>query len=203
MSGFESENFNKSVSNPQRPLREFNVGMEENQQQGQTIDFPQPPKTLTPEIAAAAKEARKERVNQEQRVGDFGKKRVEILANIGRLTKDVEIEGYKKFSLRTLKAKEAQEAALDTFKSSTQLEASFENRKQNLARSLFKIDGHDIEFVIGSNSLSDKLAFLEELEDSVISKLFDEFMLLKNEADNKYNPKTMNEAEEVSEDLKK
>jgi hypothetical protein len=202
MSGFESKNFNKSVSNPQKPLREFNVGMEETQTFPQQMPQQNIPQVLTPEIAAAAKEARREKINQEPRIADYGKKRIEILANIGRLTKDVEIEGYK-FSLRTLKAKETQDAAIDTFKSSTQLEASFENRKQLLARSLFQIDGNNIDFVIGSNSISDKISFLEELEECVINKLFDEFSALRTEAESKYNMKTTKEAEEAGEDLKK
>lgn len=193
MSGFESKNFNKTFST--QPLREFTVGEPEEDPRTQ----------MRPdELEANIREARRQKLENINKIEDAAKKRIEILANIGRLTKDVSIGGFK-FSLRTLKAKESREAALATFSTAvTQIEASYEARKQQLARSIFKIDGEDIELIIGSNSLQDKMRFIEDnLEDVVVEKLWNEFVALKEESKDKYGINTVKEAEEVSEDLKK
>lgn len=198
MSGFESPNFKKNVPNNQKPLREFNVGPDEN-----FADQNSSQREMTDqEIEFAVREAKREKMAAANKIGAAAKTRIEILANIGRLTKDVDIGGVS-FSLRTLKAKETREAALSTFSTvGTQLEASYEARKQQLVRSIFKIDGQEVAFVLGSDTLEDKLFFIEELEEVVVNKLYDEFVALKEESKIKYGINTVKEAEEVSEDLK-
>jgi hypothetical protein len=198
MAGFDSPSFKKNY--PQQthaPMREFNVGPPDEFE-------PQSQQQLnTAEIEQKIEEARREKVNPVVKISDTGKKRIEILANIGRLTKDVPIGGIS-FSLRTLKSKETEEATRAIFANSvTQLEASLEARKQQLARSIFKIDGQDIDFVIGSRVFDDKLAFIGELEDIVVDALWDNFTTLKNEARTKFGINNSEEAKEVIEDLKK
>lgn len=197
MAGFDSPNFKKNITTNQPPLREFTVG---------------PPPDETPvnqqqdlsEIESEIREARRQKLANTNKISDAAKKRIEILANIGRLTKDVDIGGFS-FSLRTLKSKETREAALATFSSSTtQLEASYAARIQQLARAIFKIDGEEIDAVLGSNNLEDRMKYLEDnLEDNVVEKLWNEFIALKEESNTKYGINTVKEAEEVSEDLKK
>jgi hypothetical protein len=198
MSKFESPNFKKNFQSGQ-PLREFTVGPPEDfENQNQDPDMSQT------DLENAVREARRQKLANANKIGDAAKKRIEILANIGRLTKDVNIGGFS-FSLRTLKSKETREAALATFSTAvTNLEASYEARRQQLARSIFKIDGEEIEAIIGGNTLEDKMKFIEdELEDVVVEKLWNEFVSLKEESKTKYGINTVKEAEEVSEDLKK
>lgn len=204
MSGFESSSFKKNVQQGRAPIREFNVGAPEDFDQTTTTSYGSPQEMSQEELELAIREAKRQKLANANKIGDAAKKRIELLAGIGRLTRDVEIGGYS-FSLRTLKAKETREAALSTFATSiTQLEASYEARKQQLARSIFKIDGEEIEVIIGSNNLSDRMKFIEEeLEDVVVEKLWEEFVSLKEESKNKYGINTVKEAEEVSEDLKK
>jgi hypothetical protein len=209
MSGFESSSFKKNVpQGQQKPLREFTVGAPE--------DFAKPQMTPTmgqqmgqqelsqEEIETQIREARRQKLANANKIGDAAKKRIELLADIGRLTKDVNIGGYT-FSLRTLKNKETKDAALATFSTSiTQIEASYEARKQQLARAIFKIDGEDLSAIIGSNNIEDALRFIDEsLEDIVVEKLWEEFIALKEESRTKYGINSVKEAEEVSEDLKK
>lgn len=198
MSGYESDHFKKNMPSTQKPLREFTVGDPDDFVENQAPEISQT------EYENAIKEARRQKLASVNKIGDEAKKRIEILANIGRLTKDVSIGGFS-FSLRTLKSKEAREAALATFSASlTQIEASYEARRQQLARSLCKIDGEDVSIILGSDNLEARLNFIEEnLEDVVIEKLWEEFAALKEEARVKYGINTVKEAEEVSEDLKK
>lgn len=207
MSGFESSSFKKNVpSTGNKQLREFTVGApEEHFEQESNFEsenFRQ--SNMSPEdMEMFAREARKAKANPNVRIGDAAKKRIELLADIGRLTKDVQIGSYS-FSLRTLKAKEAREAALATFTSvNTQLEASYEARKQQLARSIYKIDGHEVAFVLGNDTLDARFEFVESLEEVIANMLFDEFTLLKEESKKQYGLNTVKDVEEVSEDLKK
>jgi hypothetical protein len=182
------------------PLREFNVGPAETI----TSSFGPPPSAQVPkDVEQRYTQAREERAASMNKIGSENKTRIEILANIGRLTKDVMIGGTT-FTLRTLKAKETREAALASYSiSKTELDLSFNARQQQIARSIVKIDGHDFGLTIGSDDFDKKLEFIEELEENVVNKLFNEFMSLKKEAEDKYGISTVAEAKEVGEDLKK
>lgn len=197
--GFESSNFKKSAPTGQQPLREFNVGVPSDFDDQRLIQ-----ERSQQDIEAEMREARRQKLANTNKIGEAAKKRIELLADIGRLTKEVVIGGFT-FSLRTLKNGETKAAALATFATSiTQLEASYEARKQQLARSIFKIDGEDIDVIIGSNMLDDRMRFLEDnLEEVVVEKLWNEFVALKEESKTKYGINTIKEAEEVSDDLKK
>lgn len=213
MAGFDSPNFKKTVQTNQKPLREFTVGPPPDESNntttrsyGSSHNEYQQELTQT-DIENLAREARRQKLVEAEnsnRVSEVAKKRIEILADIGRLTKDVSI-GKFLFSLRTLKSKETKEAALATFSTSvTQLEASYEARKQQIARAIFKIDGEDIDVVFGSTNLDERIRCIDDnFEDIVVEKLWNEFILLKEEAKTKYGINSVKEAEEVSEDLKK
>jgi hypothetical protein len=184
--------------NQSTPMREFNVGPAEQM----TTSFGPPP-SIQPDVEKQYEQERVARQAAATRIGDESKKRIEILGNIGRLTKDVVI-GENTFSLRTLKAKETREAAMLAFATSrTELELSFAARQQQLARSIIKVDGNDFGLTIGSDDLDKKIAVIEDWEEIVVNKLFNEFMKLKNEAEAKYGISTVEEAKEVATDLKK
>ena len=221
MSGYDSPNFKKQAANPsvaRRELKEFNVGFPEGVQQNidqnqQLIDaqrFSQPgydvSHTQQPaprELQTAVREAKKEQIATANKISANAKQRIELLTDIGRLTKDVKIGDFI-FSIRTLKSKEMREAAIAVFSQNiTQLEAGYEARKQQLARSIYAVDGQAIELVLGTNDFEAKLFFVEELEEIVADRLWEELNSLKEDSKNKYGINSEKDAKEVSEDLKK
>jgi hypothetical protein len=186
-----------------QPLRQFTVGAPEPE--GIPSRLTTAERLSVPNEAEIARKAVQEaKDNAPMRITGQAKTRIEILANIGRLTRDVAIGGYT-FSLRTLKAREVREASLLTFNPAFKLdmELMYEARCQQLARSIFKIDGQDIGLVLGDDSVEARLKFLDDLEESTVSHLFDEYTALKTDAQNQYGISTDAEAKEVSEDLKK
>lgn len=207
----ESSSFKRNVNYPANApkMREFTVGSPNEDMDN--IQMPmvennrhlQSQEDVEQELRNARRE-KQEAIRNGPKITDSAKKRIEILAGIGRLVKDIKIGEYT-FTLRTLKAKEQREAAIATFtNSSSQMEASFEARKQQLARAITHIDGNDIEAVIGDNSLEAIMLFLEEdIEEIVLNKLFSEFVDMKKEIQEKYGIATKKDVEEVSEDLKK
>lgn len=157
------------------------------------------------ELEQSVKDARREKATGEVKISQPGKTRLEILANIGRLTKDVEIGGIT-FSIRTLKSRETREVALSAFSPSfkNDLEVSYEMRRQQLARSIFKIDGHEIGLVLGNDSFEARMHWIDnDLEESVANKLFAEMQGLNDKARAQFEIKTDEQAKEVAEDLKK
>jgi hypothetical protein len=208
MAGFQSPSFSKNFP-PQThsPLREFTVGApEEPLQQAPTQYANTPPSVQappTPQVQQSIKQARQEKLTAADRISDTGKRRIELLAQIGRLTKDVKI-GDCTFTLRTLKAREMEAAMLATVRSAEfNIEASYETRRQQLARAIAKVDGAEMDEVLESNTIDAKLNMMEEMEEIVVSKLWDTFVLLQNEAKEKYGINTEAQAKEVVEDLKK
>lgn len=197
-----SSSFKQPVQ-PNRSFREFNVGAPEDSSE-QFPPLPEYQEVDTAQIEQEVKAARAARLANANKISDQAKKRIEILANIGRLTKDVTISNTV-FTLRTLKNRELEDATLATFAiSGTQLEASFALRKNQLARSLTKIDGNDIGAILGDNSIDAVISFLDNaMEEIVFNKLYDEFTALKKEVQTKYGINTNEEVKEVIADLKK
>lgn len=205
--------YRKSSESPSK-LREFNVGdpadmpnIPMDYQMPQDMNHPaseagRAAYQLSPAEREELQRLRNETANKQTKITDHAKKRIEILANLGRLTKQVEVDGVS-FSLRTLKAKEAREATMSIFDCKNDIEASFEIRRQTLARAIYEIDGQPIELAVGGNSLDAKLDLVDEMEDVAIIKLYNEFNTLRNEVQTKYGLQSEKEVKEVVEDLKK
>lgn len=186
-----------------KPLRQFTVGAPEPEVVQSSFTSTADRMSAPSEAETARKEARQARLEETVRISDPAKRRIEHLAGIGRLTRDVSIEGIS-FSLRTLKAYETREVSLKVFNPTyTNVEASYEARRQQLARSIFKIDSTDVALVLGDDSVETRLNFIDELEETAAQRLFDEFTVLKNEATAKFGITTDAEVKEVAEDLKK
>ena len=83
------------------------------------------------------------------------------------------------------------------------LKGVFEARKQALARAITKINGYDMEQVLGSNELEVRLDMIEELDETLITILYDEYAALTEAANAKFSIKKPEEIQEVVEDLKK
>lgn len=156
------------------------------------------------ELERIAREARNKKNQEEKNVNSVTKKRIEVLAGLGRASKDVEVEGVI-FSLRTLKSAELHEAVKAVAQYDNGLDSSFEARTQILARSICKIDGQSIEIILGSSKLEDKLEMVRELENSVGTYLHDHYILLSKENSDKFKIFSNDEKEvkEAVQDLTK
>jgi len=137
------------------------------------------------ELERLAREARNRRSQDEKQVSSVVKKRIEILAGLGRGTRDVIVENIT-FSLRTLKSYELQEAVKAIAKLDNGLDSSFEARNQILARAICKIDGQDIDIVLSSSRIEDKLDMVRELESSVAVYLHENYVALSKENSDKF-----------------
>ncbi len=189
---------------PQRPqgppvfdenaLREFNARM-----------MPaQPPPPMMREESALEREileAKRAKREGRERLSDGARRRIEMLIGMTRLTRDVDIGGNL-YRVRTLTSKELREALVATGRYEG-VEFIFESRKQVLARCLTIVAGVEIDQFIGSPYLEDRLDFVEDMDHALLIRLFNEYNLLANEAQEKYAPKNEAEVREVLEDLKK
>lgn len=200
-----SSSFYQKPSAPSSQVKQYTVGSpDENQPFSVSPDGflnNQTPRELSPEERQELARFRST-ANQPGKLTDYAKKRAEILANIGRNTKDIAAEGVV-FSLKTLKTKETREATLPMFKCQNDIDAGFEIRRQTLARSIFAIDGQEISLIVGGDDLELRLELIDELEESLISTLYKAHLDLKQETLDKFFPKNEIETKGVLEDLKK
>lgn len=137
-----------------------------------------------------------------ERLSQGAKKRIEMLIGMTRSSKSINIDGTE-YILQTLKSQETRDALLAAAKFEHTVEFPFEFRLQYLARSLVKIAGIDIDQFLSDSSFSSKIAFINELDEHLLKRLYDEYINLSKEASNKYSVNTAKEAEGVIDDLKK
>ena len=147
-------------------------------------------------------EARRAKASGKERLTEQAKRRIEMLCNISRMTKDVTIDGNV-YSLRTLRSKELQEVISASAKFDGSINITFESRKHFLARGLYKVAGTDISDFLNDDSIEARLEFFDCLEEVVVSKLYTEFQKLTSESEEKYGLKKDSDVKEVYEDLKK
>lgn len=148
------------------------------------------------------KAARAARMQGKERLNDGAKRRIEMLIGMTRLTRTCELDGNT-YSFQTLRSKDIRETYMAAAEYDGTVQFPYEIRRQLVGRSLIQIAGIEAEQFIGSNTLASRLAFVDELPESLLSRLFDEYQLLVNESTEKYSIKTEVEAQEVIEDLKK
>src|SRR5579864_457486 len=160
----------------------------------------QMPREMT-EAEARILEAKKAKREGRERLSDGAKRRIEILIGMTRLTRDVEVDG-KAYRLQTLKSKELREALTTTAEFDGTVELVFETRKQLLARSLVVVAGVEIEQFLSNDDLQTKLDFIEEMDHALLLRLYNEYISLSNEAQEKYALKTVEELKEVATELK-
>ena len=196
-----SPSFRRRQAEQRVGLREFNVGVPDDVEPSYPVRGYQA-EEISPSERDHLQRVRKEEMARGPKITDGAKKRIEILANIGRLTKDVEMDGVT-FSLRTLKNKETRETTLSIFEARNDADASFELRKQTLARALFKIDGRDIDEVLGGYEIERVLQFIDDLEEIVVNRLYNEFNSLRQEVLTKYGLNSEKDVKEVLDNVKK
>jgi hypothetical protein len=156
----------------------------------------------TSEVEREIRAAREAKRTGKERLNDGAKRRIEMLIGMTRSTREANIDGNV-YIFQTLKAKEMREAILAASEFDGTVQSPFEIRRQFLARSITHIAGVEFELFIGANDLETKLLFIEELDDALLNRLYDEYVLLSRDARDKYSIKTVDEAKGVTEDLKK
>lgn len=185
-----------SLDEVQQQRMQYIQQMQQMQQQA-----PPPPPT-DDELEQMIRENRIARKRQMTQISPNAKKRLEMLLGMTRTTRQFNI-GENSFTLQSLKAKEMREAIIAAAVYDNTVQSPFEIRRQFLARSLVEIAGVDFEQFIGSNELEAKLLFIEELDEALSVRLYDEYLLLSREARDKYAIKTEAEAKELVQDIKK
>jgi hypothetical protein len=83
------------------------------------------------------------------------------------------------------------------------VQSPFEIRRQLLARSLVQVAGLDVAQFVGSNELGARLELIDDLDEALLNRLYDEYLEMVRESREKYTIKSEQDAKEVVEDLKK
>lgn len=213
MANFESPISKKQVVN--QPMREFTVTDESEYPEIPQVEVPnyqfQPrtqqsnPYAQQPNFAPSDQEIRRmkeEKRTGKERLSEGAKKRIEMLIGITRSVREVDVNGTQ-FVFQSLKSKEIRECFTNMTEFDGTIQGPFEIRRQFLARSIVKIAGIDVEEFIGSNAIEAKLNFIDELDESLLSRLYSEYLILNDEAKQKFSLRTEADAKEVAEDLKK
>jgi hypothetical protein len=154
------------------------------------------------EIERQIRQSREDKKAGRERLTDGAKRRIEMLVGMTRSTRDVDIDGNI-FTLTTIRSKEMREAIVGISNFDGTVQGPFEMRRQFLARSITYVAGVDIDQFLGSNDLDDKLTFIDELDESLLNRLYSEYLILVKDAKEKYALKSAEEVKEVLSDLKK
>lgn len=169
-----------------------------------TVDDPTEEAEIDPEqeILEAVQQARREKEEAKIKAPPSAIRRLEILTGIGRLGSQVEVDGVT-FTIKSLKGREMRAVMVATSLVSNAVEQAFEIRAQTIARALDKIDNQPFDIILGSDDLEDKIAFVQELDENVLVKLYNEYTRMINESNAKISEDLGTTAEEVSETVKK
>lgn len=219
MSGIKSDLTNKTW-NDNIPLREFEVSNESGYQPSiDEINAVMASRNMPPidpkifqqnkptqninNLEKQVVQARQAKISGKEILTDKARERIKLLCGVSRKTKIVKIDDNNSFVLKTLKGKEQREAIKMASEFDNSVESPFEIRKQLLARSISMVSDIDIDMFLNNNTLEAKLEFVEELDEVLLIKLYNEYLLLVKETQEKYFPKNEEEIKEVVNDLKK
>ena len=125
-----------------------------------------------------------------------------MLLGMTQSTRDCVIENNN-YSLKSLKSKEMRAALMAASEFDGTIQAPYEIRRQFLARSLTHVAGIEIDHFLGSKTLESKLLFLDELDESLLNRLYEEYLILNKDSREKFAINTAQDAKEVVEDIKK
>lgn len=200
MSDFQKPVMKKSLGS--RGMREFPMvgGDELPQEEFTSYGAPLDDFEISSEEEEALRQARKEKANPP--INPKSKTRLEYLADIGKMTKDVTIGGVT-FTLRTLKSREQRQVYLTLVDATNKVDEAYNLKFHTLAYSLIKIDQQEIAIMVKVNTLADKIKMLEDLEEIVTDQLYAAYQELKSTSDNQFALKTDEDVKGVSEELKK
>jgi hypothetical protein len=180
------------------PLDPETISAWNTQQMAKRTQSPQDLEQLEKQIS----QARKDKVMGVQRLSQVAKQRIEMLCGISRGIREVDLDG-RIFVLRTLKGKEQRLAIMAAAEYDGTIQSPFEIRRQLLARAIDRVDGTDFDLFLNDTSMEARLDAVEELEEAMLIKLYDEYLSLVRETQDRYFPKNEVEAKEVVADLGK
>lgn len=150
----------------------------------------------------AIQEARKARIAASKKIGYGAKERIEFLTGLGRGYSVVRFEDVS-FSIRSLKDKEMREVVRISNTALNAADSYFEARIQTLARSIYEVDEQPISLVLGSNKLEDVVAWVEEMDESLVEFIHENYLEMVKTNRAKFMIKDEKDAKEVSEEIKK
>jgi hypothetical protein len=154
------------------------------------------------DVEREIRDAREMKKVGKERLTEGAKRRLESLLGMIRHTREVPM-GEITFVLQTLKGKETREAIKGAAVYDGTVESPYEIRIQLLARSIISIGGIEFDQFVGSSNIETKLLFVEELDDIVLNKLYDEYIIMTREAKDKFSVNNAEQAQEVISDIKK
>lgn len=155
----------------------------------------------TARIEAEMASLRRQKATGNTPISSFGRERMEYLAGLGRIRKDIVVDGTT-FSLQTLKAREMREA-VKAVTNVPKLEIVFEARRQELAYAIYRVDGIPIEQVVGTDDINVRLDWVEDMDLAMQKYLHAELGEMDKQSATKYSIKTTEQLKEVIEDAKK
>lgn len=164
------------------------------------IDSESPEESM--EIERQIREAKEARRTGKERLNDGAKRRIEMLVGMTRSTREFDLDGNV-YVLQTLRSKEMREAIMAAAEFDGTVQFPFEIRRQFLARSMVQVAGVEASQFVGSNSLEAKLQLIDDLDEALLNRLYDEYGLLIKESVDKFALKTEEDVKGISEDLKK
>lgn len=225
MPKFDSPLGSKKI--PGNQMREFDIPDETEmtpvmRQRGPSLHGPQPPVDINEAMAfrqrmmdsmaeepddsadfekevRAAREAKRTGVT---RLNEGAKRRIEMLVGMTRTIREVDVDGNK-FVFQTLRSKEMREAIMAAAEFDNTVQSPFETRRQLLARSLVQVASVDVAQFVGSDSLEAKLLLIDDLDESLLDRLFTEYLTLAAESRSKFAIKNAEDVKGLAEDLKK
>lgn len=202
MSEFDSPIGKKQI-NYNQSFREFTVPDADNfenlpQEPISTSNFVQSQQNFQPPMQNVSRR----REQSQQDISDGARRRVEMLLGMTRQTKKIKIQETD-YELRTLKSVEMRKALAEASKYDGTVQMAFELRKQVLSSSLIGIGGVDIDMFLGTSDINAKYQLIDNLDEALLIRLYDEYTKLSSETNKKYSINSMEELKEVTEDIKK
>lgn len=154
------------------------------------------------EVERQIRQSREDRRSGRERLDAGAKRRIEMLVGMTRITRSVDLEGNI-FVLKSLRSKEMREALMFASEYDNTIQSPFEIRKQLLARSITQVAGVEIEQFLGSNDIEAKYDFIDLMDESLMNRLYNEYLALVRESSAKYSVKNEVDVKEIVNDLKK
>lgn len=154
------------------------------------------------EIERQIREARDAKRSGKERLNEGAKRRIEMLVGMTRTSREVNLENNI-FILQSMKSKDMREAIMLASQFDGTVQSPFEIRRQLLARSLVQVAGVDFAQFVGSNTLEAKLEFIDEQDEHLLNRLYDEYLELTRDSKNKYAIKNVEDVKDLIDDLKK
>lgn len=138
-----------------------------------------------------------------QKISPGAKERIEFLLGIGKVTKDVDVDGTT-FTLKALSDVQNQDVLLKIVQGyKNDADALLYSRRLTLTYAITHIDGTSIGIQLGDDSFETKFTVLGQMDSDVIGYIYSHYEEMTVNKRKKYTIKNEKDAEQVVEELKK